>query len=294
MNDSKLKALINLLDDPDEKVYSSVHDKIMNAGNDAIPLLEARYGLDNNPLINNRIEQLMENLRNRSFNQGFKRYWEHEQKDSLLQGLYYINSLYYPDTSLEEFKEKFDQVKNKIWIELSENLTGFEAIKIINKNVFILFGFGVLTDGDIKEKSAHFPEYLFINKKVSPYPFVGMYCLLANSVDLPVYPVYLPGLILMGYHNKEVARVAYGDASTGVLFYINPYDSGSFLGRKALDYVVKQRNIETKEAHFRTIDNKTFIHKYLRYLWDMNVFSPDNPSFNKLESMLLTIRGEKE
>ncbi|MEA3449313.1 MAG: transglutaminase family protein [Bacteroidota bacterium] len=294
MNDSKLKALINLLDDPDENVYSRVHDKIMHTGIEAIPFLEARYGLDNNPLMNERLEILMENLRNRSFIDEFQRWWDNEEQDVLLKGLFYVNSLYYPDTSLEDFKEKIEIVTGKIWLELSENLTGFETIKIINRNVFILLGFSVLPVKKTQNKAPYFPEYLFINKKLSPYPFVGMYCLFANKMDLPVYPVYLPNLILMGYHNKDVARVAYGESTTGVLFYINPYDAGSFLGRKALEYVVKQRNIDAEEKHYKTIDSKTFIHKYLRYLWDMNVFSPDNPSFSKLENMLLTIRKEKK
>ncbi len=292
MNDSKLKALINLLDDPDENVYTRVHNKIINAGDEAIPFLEARYGLDNNPLMNKRLENLMENLRNHGFNQGFTNWWQNEDRDSLLKGLFYVNSLYYPDTAFEEFKEQVDKIKNKIWLELSDNLTGFEAIKIINRNLFILLGFGVLSAKDVKEKSGYFPENLFLYKKVSPFPFVGMYCLLANSLDLPVYPVYLPGLILMAYQNQDVARAAYGESTTGVLFYINPYDSGSFLGRKILEYIVKQRNIEAKKKHYSTIDNKEFIHKYLRYLWDLNVFSPDNPAFNRLENMLLTIRGK--
>ncbi|MDA3819121.1 MAG: hypothetical protein PF590_01400 [Candidatus Delongbacteria bacterium] len=294
MNDSKLKALINLLDDPDENVYSRVHDKIMLTGIEAIPFLEARYGLDNNPLMNERLEILMENLRNRSFNDEFIHWWKHKEKDALLKGLFYINSLYYPDTAFEDFKEQVDQIKKKVWLELKDNLTGFEAIKIINRNVYILMGFRVLSAKDINQKSVHFPEHLFINKTGSPFPFVGMYCLIANSLDLPVYPVYLPGLLLMAYHNKDVAREAYGESTTGVLFYINPYDGGSFLGRKALEYVVKQRNIDAEEKHYRTIDSKTFIHKYLRYLWDMNVFSPDNPAFNRLENMLLEIRKEKK
>lgn len=294
MKDSKLKALINLLDDPDETVYSRVNQKLLNAGEDVIPLLEARYGIDNNPLMNRRLEKLMENLRDTSFNQGFRKWWEQDGDVDLLKELYYVNNLYYTDTGFEEFNDYVELLKGKIWLELSDNLTGFEAIKVINRHFFVVMEYGVIPVQDIKDSARHFPEQMFLNKKVSPFPFIGLYCLVAKSLDLPVYPVYLPGLLLMAYQNRDIAREAYGDeSSTGVLFYINPYDAGSFLGRKALDYVIKQRDINAEENHYRPIDNKIFIHKYLRYLWDLNLFSPENHAFNRLENMLLIIRGEK-
>ena len=291
MKDTEVKALINLLDDPNETVFQSVNEKLLDAGEDILPLLEARYGIDDNPLMNERIEKLMEDLRNKNFFTDFRSWWQDDDKGQLLHGLFYVNSLYYPDTDFYEFKEKMERLRRKIWLEMKENQTGFEAIKVLNRYIYIISGFGVQSSKD-KETAGLFPEYIFANKKVSPFPFVGLYCLIADSLDLPVYPVYLPGLLVMAYQNKQVAREAYGKDSTGVLFYINPYDAGGFLGRKALDYVVKHRNIEAEEKHYMPLDYRDFIHKYMRYLWDLNVFSPDTSAFRRLEDMLKIVRGE--
>ncbi|MFO7880430.1 MAG: transglutaminase family protein [Bacteroidota bacterium] len=291
MKDSEVKALINLLDDPDESIFENVNAKLLGAGEDILPLLEARYGLDDNPIMNERLEKLMEDLKNQNFFTDFRSWWHNENEGQLLHGLFYVNSLYYPDTGFYEFKEKMEKLRRKIWLEMKENQTGFEAIKIMNRYIYIVSGFGVQSSKQ-KDTAGLFPEYIFTNRKVSPFPFVGLYCLIADSLDLPVFPVYLPGLLVMAYKNKEVARAAYGEESSGVLFYINPYDAGSFLGRKALDYVVEQREIPAEPEHFTPVSYRKFIHKYLRYLWDLNVFSPDNKAYDRLEEMLMIVRGE--
>ena len=42
-----------------------------------------------------------------------------------------INKFQYPDIKEDEVIEKIDQIKKDIWLEINENLTALEKVKII-------------------------------------------------------------------------------------------------------------------------------------------------------------------
>ncbi|MDA3912056.1 MAG: hypothetical protein PF448_11945 [Bacteroidales bacterium] len=291
MDNKEIKALIRLLDDPDNAVYDNVSTRLVYAGEDALPLLEASLGLTDNSLLNSRLQAVIEEIQNLEFYKGFEAWLQKDEK-ALIYGLHFINQLYYPDTDFSSFKAKFDELRRAVWLEMNDNLTGFEAIKTLNYFIFEVHSIIIKTkmDNDI---SPHFIDALFVEKSASPFAFIGMYAVLAQSLDLPVYPVYLPGLLVMAYENAEIAREAYGKGAGDVLFYINPYDKGAFLGRKALEFVVEKKQIPAEEKHFKTLSNQAFIFYYLKYLKDTNVIGESHAAYSRLVKMLdlLKLRG---
>ncbi len=291
MDNSEIKALIRLLDDPDEAVYKNVWNRLVSAGDVALPLLEASLGLTDNVLLNHRIQQLLTEIQNIEFYNGFENWVKSEDRQALIYGLHYVNQLYYPDTDFNQLKARFDELRKSVWLEMNDNLTGFEAIKTLNYFVFELNGLRVETKQS-GEKSAQFLDTLFLQKQSSPFPFIGMYTVLAQSLQLPVFPVYLPGLLIMSYENAEVAIAAYGKETSDILFYINPYDKGAFLGHKALDFVVQKKQIPAKDEHYKSLSNKMFIYFYLKYLRDTQVFDKDRDTQEKLDRMLFMLKQE--
>lgn len=59
---SDLIAKIKLLDDPDENIYQTIKNSIISDGIDAIPLLEKAWGNEYNPLIQERIEEIIKTI----------------------------------------------------------------------------------------------------------------------------------------------------------------------------------------------------------------------------------------
>lgn len=291
MENSETKALIRLLDDPDEAVFKNVWSRLVTLGEPVIPLLEASLGLEGNALLDHRIQQLITEIQNVEFYNGFENWVQSEEKQALIYGLHYVNQLYYSDTNFKQFKARFDELRRAVWLEMNDNLTGFEAIKTLNYFVFELNAMHVETKQSGK-KSSQFVDSLFLNKEASPFPFIGMYTVLAQSLQLPVYPVYLPGLLVMSYENAEVAIAAYGDDASEILFYINPYDKGAFLGHKALDFVVQKKQIPAEKKHYKSLSNKLFIYFYLKYLRDTQVFDKHTDSQEKLDRMLFMLKQD--
>ncbi len=283
MKNSEIKALIRLLEDPNQEVFESVSKKLKEYGKDTLPFLEASLGLTDNEIMNARLQELISELEAFSFYADFEKWVSDFENKPLIEGLFYINALFYSDTKLDEFKSNFEKLRKAIWLELNDNLTGFEAIKIVNHCLYFQECF-IVEKTKSDNLSFHFPETLFFDKKSSPFAFVGVYSALSQSLNLPVQPIYMPGLLLLAYENGSIAKLAYGNDAGNVLFYINPYDKGGFLGRKALDYVVRKRNIEALPKHYNSIDNLQFIYLYLEYL-KYNV-TQSNALTDKVERLL--------
>ncbi|MCG8582478.1 MAG: transglutaminase-like domain-containing protein, partial [Bacteroidales bacterium] len=53
---------------------------------------------------------------------------------------------------------------------------------------------------------------------------------------------------------------------TAVLFYINPINKGAVLGRKEIEYFIKQQKLQPKEEYFLPCDNVTIIRRMLNNL----------------------------
>ena len=61
--DSKqLKALITLLDDPDNEVFHHVSQELRSIGQDIIPTLENKWEDADNKILQNRIEELIHDI----------------------------------------------------------------------------------------------------------------------------------------------------------------------------------------------------------------------------------------
>ena len=83
MSDKELKALIELLDDPDNAVFDEIKNKIISIGNDVIPHLEDAWETSLDMLRQERIENIIHHLHITSqFNSVAKKnqyYYRHTQ-----------------------------------------------------------------------------------------------------------------------------------------------------------------------------------------------------------------------
>ena len=62
LNKKEVNALINLLDDPDEKIFSTIKGKILDLGEKAIPVLEDAWESSVSMLLQTRIENIIHRI----------------------------------------------------------------------------------------------------------------------------------------------------------------------------------------------------------------------------------------
>ncbi len=131
MDINELKALISLLDDSDDEVVSIASSNILNQGLAAIPELEKAWEATLNETLQERLESVIQNIQFNKAKQDLQA-WKDAGADNILEGATYLARFHFPDITMEVINKEIDKIKQDVWLELNNNLTALEKIKIIN------------------------------------------------------------------------------------------------------------------------------------------------------------------
>jgi len=264
MDKSNIKALIDLIDDPDNEVYSVVRKKLLDEGEKVIPVLENAWERSLNPTFQERIENIIHRIQLDNVKKSLDE-WSRRESPDLVEGAYWIAKYQYPELSYDNISENIDAVKGDVWLELNDNLTALEKIRILNHIIFDIHGFkGSITN-------IHSPNNAFINqvmetKKGNPVSLAIIYCSVAQRSGLPVYGVDLPGNMILAYEDEKYARVFGKDDRNAILFYINPFNRGAVFGTREIDSFIEKQKLETSDSYFISCSNQVVIRNLVEQL----------------------------
>jgi regulator of sirC expression with transglutaminase-like and TPR domain len=259
----ELQALIRLLDEPDEEMFRTIRDRIFAHGSPAIPLLEGVWERSFDPVIQHRIEELIHQIQLDNLKHELKS-WSQFQHHDLLQGALLITRYQYPDLDEDLIMKKIGQLSQDIWLELNQNLTGLEKVKVINH---ILFDVHKLSGNitNIQSVDNYYLNNLLDSKKGSPLSLGIIYIAIAQGLKIPIYGVDLPRHFVLAY-TDEIMLDMRDEPEGEVLFYINPFNKGAVFTRNEIELFVKQLKLERKDSYFKPCDNKTIIRRLINEL----------------------------
>ena len=152
---SSLAALIQLLDEPDEKAFSLVQDQLFSIGSDALIPLEKTLENTFDPLVQERIQHIIKRLNQENLYVDFVN-WMNLNQEDLLRGFILVSRTQYPFLDEAEMIMQVEQIKMDIWIELHENLTAIENVKVLNHILFDIHHF----DGNKTDIAAPANSYI--------------------------------------------------------------------------------------------------------------------------------------
>ena len=267
MNKKEINALINLLDDPDETIYTQVKDRFISIGSPVIPYLELAWENSFEMLIQKRIEDIIHTIQFDALNKELVN-WAKKEQDDLLKGILLIARYQYPDLDEDKIRRQMQQITHDVWLELNDELTALEKVKILNHIVFEVHSFS----GNIS--NYHAPQNSFYNvvlesKKGNPVSLSILYLLIARELKIPIYGINLPEHFIVAFVDEDVNLLNLSDKSTdadNVLFYINPFSKGIIFSRSDIDQFLKQLNLEPQPLFYRPCSNIDIIRRVLRNL----------------------------
>jgi hypothetical protein len=135
MKEKELLAHITLLDDTDKQVYEPVIHNLIKEGNELIPFLEKQWELSNNELVQERIENIISEIQFNDIKKEFYN-WVISGGTDIIQGAYIIAKQNYPNLDIEDINDKVQQLYNNTWLEIHDNLTALEKVRVINHILF--------------------------------------------------------------------------------------------------------------------------------------------------------------
>lgn len=282
-------ALITLLDDPDETIYSEVRNRFIILGPPAIPHLETAWENSFEALMQKRIETIIHSIQFEALQKALKE-WAHNESDDLLKGILLLARYQYADLDENKIKKQLHQIKQDVWLELHDDLTALEKVKIINHILFEVHQFG----GNIT--NYHAPQNSFINnvlesKKGNPLMLSVIYALICKELNIPVYGINLPQHFVLAYVNDYANLIDVNNKtlSNNILFYINPFSKGLIFSQKDIDQFLKQLNLEPDNKYYLPCSNIDIVKRCLTnliYSYEKLGYMEKLDELKKLEKLL--------
>jgi regulator of sirC expression with transglutaminase-like and TPR domain len=196
----ELDALMHLLDEPNEDIFQAIHDRIFAHGKEAVHVLETTWENSFDPLIQHRIEELLHQIQFQELKKEMQMWSEFGHHD-LMQGALLVAKFQYPDLDEDVIIKKIGQISQDVWLELNQNLTGLEKVKVINHILFDSHKLaGNLTN--INSAENFYINNLLDSKKGSPLILGIIYISIAQGLRIPIYGVDLPRHFVLAYTDE--------------------------------------------------------------------------------------------
>lgn len=259
MSNKEMQALISLLDDPDSRIFDDVSQKIISYGYDVIPHLESAWENSFDHLLQNRIEDIIHHLQFENIKLDLIN-WKNSELD-LIEGALIVAKYQYPDLEEEKIRNCIKQLTQDVWLEMNDNLTALEKIKVLNRIIFDIHEFYGNT------KNINSPKNSYINnvierKKGNPITLGIVYLAICNKLNIPMYGVDVPAHFIL----------AYSEDGENALFYLNVFNKGTVFGQPDIDKFLEQLKVEPKEEYYTPCSNLTTIKRLIQHL----IFTYDN------------------
>ena len=283
INQTEVKSLIRLLDDPDQEIYNHVHNKLLSYGSEAIEYLESAFEQAFDPIQQERIANLVHEIQFGTLKTDLK-LWHQSGSFDLLQGILVINRYQYPDLEEQKLINQIESIKRDIWIQMMNEASPVEQIKLINHVFYHLHGFSGNTTNHQDPQNSYLSQVLE-TKKGNQILLASIYSIIAQKLDIPVYGVNLPQHFILAYMDESQQSEMEG----GVLFYINAFNKGFIFGRRDVDMFLKQLNLNFDKQFYEPCSNTDIVRRILRNLISSyeHLGSPDKVNeLNELLSIL--------
>jgi len=249
----QLDAQISLLDDSDQRIFNLVRESIINKGESIIPVLEDAWTRSQTPIVHHRIEDIIHDIYLNDILDSVSKWVDSGAKD-LFEILFLISKFYYQSINKEDLYSTIIEIKNDIWLELNDNLTAIEKIKVFNQIFFEKYKF---SKTETSNKSLFFLSELLVSKKGNDMSVALLYLLVADLLDLPLVGLNLPGNFILAYRNENV------NFEEEFLFYINPINKGMFFGQEIIDAFIKKNKLKIDDKFYKPVSNKQIIVSYI-------------------------------
>jgi regulator of sirC expression with transglutaminase-like and TPR domain len=260
INTTEVNSLIHLLDDPDPEIYSHVHEKLLSYGSEAIGYLESAFEQAFDAIQQERIANLVHEIQFGIVKNDLQ-LWNQSGAFDLLQGILIINRYQYPDLDEQKIINQIEVIKRDIWIQMMNEASPVEQIKLINHVFYHIHGFSGNTTNHQDPQNSYLSQVMETKRGNQPLLAI-IYSIIAQKLDIPVHGVNLPQHFILAYLDESKET----EFDNGILFYINAFNKGFIFGRRDVDMFLKQLNLSYDKQFYEPCSNTEIIKRVLRNL----------------------------
>lgn len=263
--ESEIQALIALLDDSDPEVFDHVAARLISYGPMVIDQLEDAYTTIPNPVMQERIEDLIHRIQFVGVQEELSA-WARQENGDLLTGWLIINRHQYPDLDEEAIRTTIARIHKDIWIGINTYLSPLEQMNVVNQSIFSQYGFAGLQQQDDEQRFAYINNMLDAFKG-NHFAIGLLYLALCQQLDMPVYGVCLSAHFVLARTKDYIVDFNLQEENRqDILFYINPYNKGLAFGEREINTYLKRLQLAEDNKYFVPASNRQVLAEYVRHL----------------------------
>lgn len=280
---SEIEALIRLLDDEDESIVANVSERLISYGNTVVFNLEKAWETSLDSVLQERIENLIHLINLNDVTKQLK-LWLSDSFPDLYQGAEIVAKYHFADLDSQSLRTSIEGIKQKIWLELNNDLTPLETISVFNHVFYGQLGF----TGNYESAQAindYCINSVFEAKKGSSISVGILYVIIAQELNLPIYGVNLFNHFILTYQKRFIINFK-EDNLQDSLFYINPVNKGSVFGRNDINIYLETIKKEKDKKYFQAAHHKEVIRALLGYIKRVFLNANEYQKANEIESLI--------
>ena len=189
--------------------------------------------------------------------------WVKFHSNDLIKAFLLISKFRYPDLDEEKYLQHIEKLKQDIWLEMNENLTALEKVKVLNHIFYDIYKFR----GQLPNKTninAFYLNELLDSSKGSAIALGILYSSVAQNLNIPIFGVDLHLHFILAYMEdnqpiKNVEDYIYDE----VLFYIAVVNKGSVFAHKEVNRYLDQLKLKTKPEYYIPCNNISIIQRLI-------------------------------
>ncbi len=284
MEDIKeLRALISLVDEPDGALYDKVKERLFTYGTQALPELEAAWENTLDDAIQQRLISLIHEIQQRQLYIELND-WAKFGYEDLLRGYLLITRFQYPDLDVDKITHEVGHIVQQVWLELNNNLTALEKIKVVNHVFYDINKFSGNT-ANIQSPDNFYLKNLLETRKGNPLSLGIFYLIITRSLKIPVYGVDLPRHFILTYIEESATDKKPDD----ILFYLNPFNKGAVFTRNEIELYIRQMKLNPEPAYFEACSNTTVIRRLINGLIETYTLADNKDKAADLSHLLTAL-----
>jgi regulator of sirC expression with transglutaminase-like and TPR domain len=259
--EAEISALFKLIDDPDEEVFNTIADRLLNYGSPIIPDLEHLWENTLDEATLERIEVMIYKLRLQDLKEAFVE-WKSKPDPSLFEGALLVTKFQFPELATDNLRHQIEKIRRNIWLELNNYLTPLEQANVIRN---ILFSYYQIKGVEVNYER---PEEFLISaplqsKKGNAIANTLLYAELCQQLEIQAQFINIPKQCIIAFYASDWdPEEIVTNPQEFIQFYVEG-TTGNAFSQKDLDQYMIRSNIEPKNSYYKALSNVKIIKKHL-------------------------------
>ncbi|HVX50659.1 MAG TPA: transglutaminase-like domain-containing protein, partial [Chitinophagaceae bacterium] len=249
----EISALFTLIDDPDEEVFCTVSNKIVEYGKGIIPNLENLWENTVSEDVQTRIEMLIHRLHYTDLLHDLGE-WRNSPYNDLLFGALLVSKFQYPDLQTTPVLQEIEKIRRNVWLEMNSYLTPLEQANVISS---IVYNYYNLKGAEVGYTN---PDDFFIHKviqskKGNTITNGILYLILAELLDMPVRAINIPRQFVLAFFQPDYDPANFkGNPQTKINFYVDA-TTGQPFTQKDIELYFKRISVPPTVSYFKPLSH---------------------------------------